>query len=141
MAEEVTVHESQHAAAEAEREAVGDATAAVANVRAELRRLRSGIERIEAELAEIERRESRPHPARRRPDRYYELLLAIYERGPHGVSTDELGALGRAQGYDRRGLGGYFAGAQAPLCLLGDRVQLTAQGAQLVHEHLVRATA
>jgi hypothetical protein len=69
------------------------------------------------------------------------VLVAVYERGVHGVSSEELADLGRAHGYDRRGLGGYFAGARAPLRLVGGRVALTTEGARLVHEYLEREVA
>lgn len=112
--------------------------ATVLALRADLRRLREGIDRLDADLARLAEDDD-PPSGRQRPERYYLVLLAVFERGPHGVSPDELAAFGADCGYDRRGLGGYFAGARAPLCTEGGRVRLTTEGNRLVHEHLGRA--
>ncbi len=116
----------------------GSRASTVIAMRAELRRLRDGIERLDAQLARLGE-EDEPPVRRLRPERYYRVLLAIYERGPHGASPDELATIGAGCGYDRRGLGGYFAGARAPLQTEGGRVRLTAEGNRLVHEYLDRA--
>ncbi len=112
----------------------------VAALRADLRRLREGMDRLDAQLARLSD-EDDTAVRRVRPERYYLVLLAIYERGPHGASPDEFATIGAGCDYDRRGLGGYFAGARAPLRSEGGRVRLTAEGNRLVHEYLGRRVA
>lgn len=107
-------------------------------LRTELWRLREGLDRLDAQLARLAEADEAP-PARLRPERYYMVLLAVYERGPHGASTDELATIGAAYDYDRRGLGGYFAGKRAPLRSEGGRVRLTVEGDRLVREFLGRS--
>jgi hypothetical protein len=117
---------------------LGSATA----IRAELRKLRASIARIEQELD----RRPRPHAPRQgaereRPARYFGVLVSIYERGGRpGIAADELGAIGAEHGYDRRGLGGFFAGERAPLRLVEGRVRLTPEGLRLVDRHLQELT-
>ncbi|MHB8657634.1 MAG: hypothetical protein ACYC91_06720 [Solirubrobacteraceae bacterium] len=106
-------------------------------LRTEIDRIRSALAVIEQEFAKLEGR-SRALPARSRPDRYYALLIDIYERGPHGVDGDELDELTRAHGYDRRGVNGYFKGSRAPLQRTGGRARLTVEGVRLVTEQLER---
>ena len=106
-------------------------------LRAELWRLREGLDRLDAQLARLAEEEEAP-AGRLRPERYYLVLLAVYERGPHGASTDELATIGAGCDYDRRGLGGYFAGKRAPLRSEGGRVRLTVEGNRLVREYLGR---
>jgi hypothetical protein len=110
----------------------------VATMRAELRRLREGLDRLDAQLVRLAEEDETPS-RRVRPERYYLVLLAVYERGPHGASPDELATIGARCDYDRRGLGGYFTGARAPLCTEGGRVRLTAEGNRLVQEYLDRS--
>ncbi|WP_299960174.1 hypothetical protein [uncultured Modestobacter sp.] len=77
-----------------------------------------------------------PPPARTRPDRYYRLLVDVYEHGRHGLPAAQFAPLGRALGYDARGLGGFFVGTRAPLRRGDERVVLTAEGHRLVEEYL-----
>jgi hypothetical protein len=107
-------------------------------LRTEVSRLREGLDRLDAQLARLAEEEEAP-AGRVRPERYYLVLLAVYERGPHGASTDELATIGAACDYDRRGLGGYFAGKRAPLRSDGGRVRLTVEGNRLVREYLDRS--
>jgi hypothetical protein len=95
------------------------------------------MDRLDAQLARLAEEDEAP-PARRRPERYYLVLLAVYERGPHGASTADLATIGAECHYDRRGLGGYFAGKRAPLRSEGGRVRLTVEGDRLVREYLGR---
>lgn len=106
-------------------------------LRTELWRLREGLDRIDAQLARLAEEDEAPS-GRLRPERYYLVLLAVYERGPHGASTEELATIGAECHYDRRGLGGYFAGKRAPLRSEGGRVRLTVEGDRLVREYLGR---
>jgi hypothetical protein len=107
-------------------------------LRTEVSRLREGLDRLDAQLARLAEEEEAP-AGRLRPERYYMVLLAVYERGPHGASTDELATIGAACDYDPRGLGGYFAGKRAPLRSEGGRVRLTVEGNRLVREYLDRS--
>jgi hypothetical protein len=108
-----------------------DATAAT---RAEVARLRQGLDRVETALAQLTN--SQPSVARARPERYYQLLVDLYEYGRHGAAADTFAQLGRARGYDARGLGGCFAGSRAPLRRRDARVTLTSEGHRLVAEYL-----
>lgn len=107
----------------------------VAPMRAELRRIQSSLARIDAGLAQLERA-GHETSGRPRPGRYYQLLLAVYEHGRHGIANGPFGDLGATHGYDRRGLGGFFAGRRAPLRLNGDRVHITPEGERLLEHHL-----
>jgi hypothetical protein len=107
----------------------------IAMMRAELRRVQTRLARIDADLAQLQRVEPTP-TSRPRAERYYQLLLAIYEHGRHGVDAAQLGILGADYDYDRRGLGGFFAGRRAPLRLTGERVHLTPEGERLLERHL-----
>ena len=61
-------------------------------IRAEIERIRTALDLVEQELAALE--EAPPRAAvRARPERYYLLLVEVYERGPHGVSPDQLAHL------------------------------------------------
>jgi hypothetical protein len=111
--------------------------ASILALRTELWRVREGLDRLDAQLARLAEDDEAP-AGRLRPERYYLVLLAVYERGPHGASTDELATIGARCDYDRRGLGGYFAGKRAPLRSEGGRVRLTVEGNRLVREYLGR---
>lgn len=117
-----------------------DSAQAIASIRAELARLRSGLVRIDENLDSIEAAGQRsPEPARARPERYLRVLVDVYERGgQHGVDPEGLAAIGRAYGYDRRGLGGFFTGQRAPLSNADGRVRLTPSGQHLVDLYLHR---
>jgi hypothetical protein len=78
--------------------------------------------------------------ARHRPDRYYLVLLGLYERGRQGMDSDQFGALGALHDYDRRGLGGFFVGAHASLRRHGERIHLTSEGLKLIDEYLQAPT-
>jgi hypothetical protein len=107
----------------------------VVRIRGELDRIRASLDLVERDLDRLI--ESSPRvSARQRSDRYYRLLIEIYERGPHGVSTGELDELARRLGYDRRGLNGYFAGLRAPLRTQDGRAHLTLEGRDLVTDRL-----
>jgi hypothetical protein len=106
-----------------------------ASARAELARLRRGLDRLEAALDRLEIPPA-SQAARSRPGRYYELLVDVYEHGRHGAAAGSFADLGRARGYDARGLGGFFVGALAPLTRENDRVRLTAEGHRLVRDYL-----
>lgn len=131
-------HESGSATSQDDtRPAASGGSPAVGRLRAELARARASLDAIESELAVLDD-PPRSIPERARPERYYQLLIEVYERGPHGVSGEELGALARDHGYDRRGLNGYFAGRRAPFSREDGRVKLTLEGRRLVHERLRR---
>ncbi len=106
----------------------------IAMMRAELRRVQTRLARIDADLAQLQRSEP-TSTGRPRAERYYQLLLSIYEHGRHGVDAAQLGALGATYDYDRRGLGGFFAGRRAPLRMTGERVHLTPEGERLLERH------
>ena len=116
---------------------------AIPAIREELARVRAAMQRIEAALTLLENgpEPERPARARTRPDRYYLVLLGVYERGRQGVDSEQFGRLGAEHGYDRRGLGGYFVGARASLRRDGDRIHLTAEGLALIDEYLEAAQA
>lgn len=109
----------------------------LAALRAELGRLRDGLERVEENLGRLEREEPQSR-ARARPERYYEVLLDLYEHGRHGLDAEAFGRLGEVRGYDARGLGGFFVGSRAPLRRVERRVVLTPEGHRLLDEHLGR---
>jgi hypothetical protein len=105
-------------------------------IQAEFAMIRSSLERLERELARlVDEPLSRP-PRRSRSDRYYRLLIEVFERGPHGVSPAELDELARVHGYDRRGVNGCFTGTRAPLRLVDGRVHLTLEARRAVDERL-----
>ncbi len=106
-----------------------------AELREEIQRIRQSLERLESGLQRMEEGTAPSRP-RTRPDRYYAVLVDVYERGVHGVTRAQLGEIAAPHDYDRRGLGGFFVGARAPLQTREDRVVLTAEGHQLVHDHL-----
>ncbi len=112
----------------------------IAMMRAELRRVQTRLARIDADLAQLQRAEP-TSTGRPRAERYYQLLLAIYEHGRHGVDAAQLGVLGATYDYDRRGLGGFFAGRRAPLRMTGERVHLTPEGERLLEGHLQDRTS
>lgn len=109
----------------------------LSDLRGELRRVRVALDRIDAQLQALQQSATQPAPPQReRPERYYLVLVGVLEHGPHGVSPERFAEIGRAHGYDRRGLGGYFAGQRAPLCHEGERVRLTVEGDRLVRGYL-----
>lgn len=108
----------------------------MATARLQVTRLRAGLEDLEATLDRLSVAPGRASQARRRPDRYFQLLVDVYEWGRHGVAGDGFAELGRARGYDARGLGGFFVGALAPLLRQDQRVVLTVEGHRLVREFL-----
>lgn len=109
----------------------------LAGVRAALRRAREGLEQAERDLSALERSGgASTGGARPRPARYFEVLVAVYERGRHGSDLATFGRIGAEHGYTRRGLGGFFVGARAPLRMNGERVWLTPEGRRLVDEYL-----
>ena len=112
--------------------------AAAAAIRAELRRLRTSLSRLEEAVDKLPETRRRSRAAERpRPARYYRVLVSVYERGGRqGIAAGDLGAVGAEGGYDRRGLGGFFAGTRAPLQLVDGRVRLTAEGLRLVDRYL-----
>jgi hypothetical protein len=110
----------------------------VASIRTELGRLRSSILRIEQELGELEGAQQTA-VRRDRPERYLRVLVEVYEHGgQHGVDADGLAGIGARHGYDRRGLGGFFTGARAPLRRADGRIRLTAHGEELMDSYLAR---
>ncbi|HLH65693.1 MAG TPA: hypothetical protein VKV27_08320 [Solirubrobacteraceae bacterium] len=114
-----------------------DAQHALAAIRTELSRVRSSVSRIERDLNELEAGERGSGAQRRRPERYLRVLIDVYERGGrHGVAGEEWAAIGARHGYDRRGLGGFFTGANAPLRRIEGRVLLTVSGEQLIDGYL-----
>jgi len=113
------------------------AVAAAAAIRAELPKLRAALARIEEAVEQLPREGPRAAVARERPERYFRVLVDVYERGGrHGIARDLLGEIGERHGYDRRGLGGFFAGDRAPLRFVADRARLTAEGLSLVDGYL-----
>ncbi|GAB2579332.1 hypothetical protein [Microlunatus antarcticus] len=86
-------------------------------LRLELSEAHRILDRAEAALTAMEaaKREPGSITSVRRPERYYQLLVDVYERGRHGVPAEVFAALGRERGYDARGLGGFFVGGRAPL--------------------------
>ena len=116
-----------------------DAGRTVALIRTELGRLRSGIMRIEQELGKLEEAHQQTAVRRDRPERYLRVLVEVYERGgQHGVDADGLASIGARHGYDRRGLGGFFTGARAPLRRTDERIRLTVHGEELMDSYLAR---
>lgn len=107
-------------------------------VRREVARLRESLDRLEAEIRRLESgvAPQSSKKSRSRPERYYAVLVGVYEHGRFGIDAPALAELAEANGYDRRGLNGFFAGARAPLQRDGERVVLTAEGHRLIEEHL-----
>lgn len=108
---------------------------ALARIRDEIDAIRASVDVLEQQLSRLAEDPS-SRSERARPERYYHVLIEVYERGPHGISAEELGEVAREHGYDRRGLNGYFAGTRAPLRIDGGRVQLTLEGRRLVTQRL-----
>jgi hypothetical protein len=106
-----------------------------ASARAELTRIRDSLDRLEVTLGRLETTPS-VQAGRVRPERYYELLVDIYEHGRHGADTESFADLGRGRGYDARGLGGFFVGELAPLMRENGRVRLSVEGHRLVRDYL-----
>lgn len=114
-----------------------EVTAAAAAIRAELRGLRSALARVEEAVERLPQRPVRRVAERERPARYFRVLVSVYEHGGrHGITSEALGEIGAANGYDPRGLGGFFAGVRAPLRRVDGRVRLTAEGLRLVDNFL-----
>lgn len=110
---------------------------ALGALRTELGTARTALDRAERALGELERAYRSPSPARARPTRYLEVLVAVYDEGGRpGVDTERFGAIGQRHGYDRRGLGGFFTGGRAPLVRQDGRVMVTAIGRELIDGHL-----
>jgi hypothetical protein len=119
--------------------APAEAGRTVALIRTELGRLRSSILRIEQELGELEDAHPQTVVRRDRPERYLRVLVEVYEHGgQHGVDADGLANIGARHGYDRRGLGGFFTGARAPLRRTDERIRLTPHGEELMDSYLAR---
>lgn len=109
----------------------------IAGVRQSVAMMRSTLSAIERDLGRLEHTTPvRATPAR--PARYYEVLVAIYEHGRHGIGTDELKLVAADRGYDRRGMNGFLSGARAALRQDGDRIVLSPEGERLVAEYLGR---
>jgi hypothetical protein len=121
-------------------DAPADAQQLLSDVRAELEHIRTCVRRIERALDELEASaEDARVGARERPERYLRLLVDVYDRGGrHGVDPPAWAEIGRRHGYDRRGLGGFFTGARAPLLHDGERVRLSVHGERLVDSYLSR---
>jgi hypothetical protein len=115
------------------REENADATA-LAGIRAEVAVMREALDRIEGELHSLEGRQ--PTAERVRPMRFYDVLVGVYEHGIHGIDGDALTRLAGQNGYQRRGLNGFFTGARAALRRSAGRVVLTPEGVRLLAVHL-----
>lgn len=90
---------------------------------------------VDTGLAKL-KREQTATGDRVRPDRYYHVLVDIYERDRHGIDADAFAHLGRERGYDARGLGGFFVGSRAPLRRENGRVTVTTEGHRLLDAYL-----
>lgn len=102
--------------------------------------MRIAIARIEQALGELDETQRRSFVLGERPERYLRVLVEVYERGGQpGVDADGLAAIGHRHGYDRRGLGGFFTGARAPLQRVGGRIRLSPYGALLMDAYLARS--
>lgn len=106
-------------------------------IRSEVQRLRAGLDRIEESLGALDDADRPPARERPRPERYLQVLIAVYDEGGRpGLDAAAFAQLGGRFGYDPRGLGGFFAGARAPLHRVDGRVRLTAEGERLVDRYL-----
>jgi len=119
-----------------EPEAATDA-AALAAIRRQVANMREGLSQIESELQSLERQQRTTERAR--PERFYEVLVGVYEHGIHGIDDHALTQLASANGYQRRGLNGFFTGARAALRRTAGRIVLTPEGQRLLETHLRRA--
>lgn len=113
-------------------------TAEVSAILAELAQIKGSVARIERQVGQMGA--TTVARERRRPERYYLVLLGVYEHGRRGMTNEAFGTLGERYDYDRRGLGGFFVGARAALVRDNDRVRLTAEGQQLLDDYLREAT-
>lgn len=119
-----------------------DVGRAVAAIRAELAHIRTSFAHIEQELLDLEATNPQPASRRERPERYLRVLVEVYEYGgQHGVDADGFARIGARHGYDRRGLGGFFTGARAPLSRHNDRIRLTASGDELMDSYLAQTSS
>lgn len=105
-------------------------------MRAELDQISKSVARMEEALSTLSEEAEAPPRTRRRPERYYRVLLGVYEHGRNGMDSEAFGRLGAEHGYDRRGLGGFFVGARASLARRGETICLTDEGAFLLDEYL-----
>jgi hypothetical protein len=64
-------------------------------------------------------------------EKQWSLLKAVRERGGD-LGSDEWGALGASHGYDPRGLGGFFRGAEQLMASQGERRVLTEHGRRFI---------
>lgn len=77
-----------------------------------------------------------PATERTRPERYYAVLLGVYEYGRRGIGREAFADLGAVHDYDPRGLGGFFVGGRGALRRDGDLVRLTHEGQRLLDSWL-----
>lgn len=116
-----------------------DREAIIAGIRQELAAIHDAVEFVERDLDRLEKtRPQRPDPSR--PDRYFELLVGVYEHGRHGIAPLAMTRLAESLGYDRRGLNGFLSGARATLRRHGDRFVLSPEGERMAIEYLRRET-
>lgn len=99
---------------------------------------RASIARVDTALVELASRVPSGAAARdrTRPDRYYQVLLGVYEQGRQGLDRESFNRVGAKNAYDPRGLGGFFVGARAALRRDEDRVRLTEEGQRLLDDWL-----
>lgn len=110
-----------------------DATA-LAVIRSAVARSRESLDSIESALQSLDRQ--RRSTERARPLRFYNVLVGVYEHGVHGIDDQSLTDLATANGYQRRGLNGFFTGARAALRRSAGRVVLTPEGHRLLDNYL-----
>ena len=73
--------------------------AAASAIRAEIRRVRTSLSRIEEAIGRLSSPPVRSAVERERPERYYRVLIGVYELGGrHGIAADELGAVAVSTG-------------------------------------------
>lgn len=101
----------------------------------QISRLNKAQKEIVAVLVEIGASPDSPMPGvpkwKADTEKQWSLLKAVRDRGGD-LGSEEWGALGASHGYDPRGLGGFFRGAEQLMASQGERRVLTEYGQRFI---------